>query len=159
MNFIHHSIIDREKLSFAIQFVSGDNGILSKTNSDYANIAKTWLFLRPNTATSGIGAGVNPSYKDFVQTKHLSYYDGVTPQNKPFGEYVGRFLLVPRVNPITLFGRFSQTQKLIGAFAMNAIITPFKSFHLSAIHSFLIGCLLGLPIACLVIAALWLMGV
>lgn len=42
---------------------------------------------------------------------------------------------------------------------MNAIITPFKSFHLSAAHSFLIGCLLGLPIACLVIAALWLMGV
>lgn len=159
MNFIHHSILDREKISFAISAMSGNNGILSKTNSDYANIAKNWLFLRSNTATSGIGAGVNPSYKDFVQTKHPSSYDGVTPQNKPFGEYVGRFLLVPRVNPITLFGRFSQTQKLIGAFAMNAIITPFKSFHLSAAHSFLIGCLLGLPIACLVFGILAVMGV
>lgn len=157
MNFIHHSILDREKISFAIQFVSGNNGILSKTKAVSPN-CQNWLFLRSNTATSGIGAGVNPSYAHFVNTKSSSY-DGVTPQNKPFGEYVGRCLLLPRVNPITLFGRFSQTQKTKGAFTMNAIITPFKSFHLSAIHSFLIGCLLGLPIACLVIAALWLMGV
>ncbi len=159
MNFIHHSILDREKISFAINAMSGNNGILSKVKAVSPN-CQNWLFLRPNTATNGIGAGVNPSYKGFVPTKYLSSYDGVTPQNKPsFGEYVGRLLLLPRVNPITLFERFSQTQKVKGAFTMNAIITPFKSFHLSAAHSFLIGCLLGLPIACLVIAALWLMGV
>lgn len=154
MKYIHHSILNREEISFAINAMSGNNGILSKLYSDYANIAKTWLFLRPNTA------GVNPSCTHFVNTKHLSSYDGVTPQNKPsFGEYVGRFLYRPRVNPITLFGRFSQTQNYTGAFAMNAIITPFKSFHLSAAHSFLIGCLLGLPIACLVFGILAVMGV
>ena len=102
MKNIQHIKLYHEKISFAIKWASGDNGILSKLYSDFANIAKTWLFLRPNTATNGIGAGVNPSYKDFVQTKHLSFYDGVTPQNKPFGEYVGRFLYRPRVNPITL---------------------------------------------------------
>lgn len=153
MNFIHHSILDREKISFAISAMSGNNGILSQNHIAVSPNCQNWLFLRPNTA------GVNPSCTHFVNTKHLSSYDGVTPQNKPFGEYVGRFLYVPRVNPITLFGRFSQTQNHIGAFAMNAIITPFKSFHLSAAHSFLIGCLLGLPIACLVFGILAVMGV
>lgn len=160
MNFIHHSILDREKISFAIQFVSGDNGYLSQNYIAVSPNCQKWLFLRPNTATSDIGAGVNPSYKDFAQTKYLPFYDRDIPQNKPFGEYVGRYLCKPRVISLSpIFWAISQTQNYIGAFAMNAIITPFKSFHLSAIHSFLIGCLLGLPIACLVIAALWLMGV
>lgn len=159
MNYIHHSILDHEKLSFAIQFVSGDNGILSKVKAVSPNCQK-WLFLRSNTATSGIGAGVNPSYKDFVQTKHLSYYDGVTPQNKPFGEYVGRCLLLPRVNPITLFGRFSQTQKVKGAFTMNAITNTIQKFSIfTPIESLVLGFILGLPIACLFFGILAVMGV
>lgn len=153
MNFIHHSILDREKISFAISAMSGNNGILSKTKAVSPN-CQNWLFLRPNTA------GVNPSYKDFVQTKHLSSYDGVTPQNKPFGEYVGRCLLLPRVNPITLFGRFSQTQKTKGAFTMNAISNTIQKFSIfTPIESLVLGFVLGLPIACLVIGILAYMGV
>lgn len=43
-------------------------------------------------------------------------HDGATLQNKPHGEYAGRLLFVPRVNPITsyLLAIFS-TQKQIGA--------------------------------------------
>ncbi len=160
MNYIHHSILDREKISFAIHFVSGDNGYLSQKYLAVSPNCQNWLFLRSNTATSGIGAGVNPSHKDFVQTKYLPFYDRDIPQNKPFGEYVGRLLDIPRVISLSpIFWAISQTLNYLGAFTMNAIITPFKSFHLSAADSFLIGCLLGLPIACLVIAALWLMGV
>lgn len=87
---------------------------LSKFQSDFANIAKTWHFLRLNT-------GVNPSYTHFVHTKSSSY-DGVILQNKPLGEYAERRLWKPRVNPIDpFFGRFSQTQNSKGAFTMNAV--------------------------------------
>lgn len=159
MNIIQHKPINHEKISFAINGASGDNGILSKVKAVSPN-CQNWLFLRPNTATNGIGAGVNPSYKDFVPTKHLSSYDGVTPQNKPFGEYVGRLLLLPRVNPITLFGRFSQTQKVKGAFTMNAISNTIQKFSIfTPIESLVLGFVLGLPIACLVIGILAYMGV
>ncbi len=154
MNIIHHKPLNHEKISFAIDAMSGDNGYLSKFQSDYANIAKNWLFLRPNTA------GVNPSYKDFVQTKHLSSYDGVTPQNKPFGEYVGRCLWKPRVNPITLFWVVSQTQNSKGAFTMNAISNTIQKFSIfTPIESLVLGFVLGLPIACLVVGMLWALGV
>ena len=154
MNYIHHSILDREKISFAISAMSGDNGILSQNQIAVSPNCQNWLFLRPNTA------GVNPSYKDFVQTKHPSSYDGVTPQNKPFGEYVGRFLFVPRVNPITLLGRFSQTQNQIGAFTMNAITNTIQKFSIfTPIESLVLGFVLGLPIACLVVGMLWALGV
>ena len=160
MNFIHHSILDREKISFAIQFASGDNGVLSQKLIAVKPYRQTWLFLRPNTATNGIGAGVNPSYKDFVQTKHLSSYDGVTPQNKPFGEYVGRCLWKPRVNPITLFGRFSQTQNSKGVQPMHTITSIIQKFSIfTPIESLILGFVLGLPIACLVFGILAVMGV
>lgn len=158
MNIIQHKPINHEKISFAIDGASGDNGALSKFQSDFANIAKTWLFLRPNTAKR---AGVNPSYKDFVPTKHLSFYDGVTPQNKPsFGEYVGRCLWKPRVNPITLFGRFSQTQNSKGVQPMHTITSIIQKFSIfTPIESLVLGFIFGLPIACLVIGILAYMGV
>lgn len=143
------------KIMLDSQVNNADNGILSKVKAVSPN-CQNWLFLRPN-------AGVNPSYKDFVQTKHLSSYDGVTPQNKPFGEYVGRCLLLPRVNPITLFGRFSQTQKVKGAFTMNAIQTITNTINkfsiFTPIESLVLGFILGLPIACLVFGILAVMGV
>ncbi len=154
MKNIQHRELYHEKISFAINRASGDNGILSKKSLAVKPHRQNWLFLRPNTV------GVNPSYKDFVQTKHLSFYDGVTPQNKPIGEYVGRFLVMPRVNPITLFGRFSQTQKAIGAFTMNAISNTIQKFSIfTPIESLVLGFILGLPIACLVIGILAYMGV
>lgn len=160
MKNIQHIKLYHEKISFAIDGAIGDNGILSQNHIAVTPNCQNWLFLRPNTATNGIGAGVNPSYKDFVQTKHLSSYDGVTPQNKPFGEYVGRFLYVPRVNPITLLGRFSQTQKHIGAFTMNAISNTIQKFSIfTPIESLVLGFIFGLPIACLVIGILAYMGV
>ncbi len=152
MKNIQHRELYHEKISFAINRASGDNGILSKKSLAVKPHRQNWLFLRPNTV------GVNPSYKDFLQTKLLSFYDGVTPQNKPIGEYVGRFLVMPRVNPITLFGRFSQTQKTLGAFTMNAN-TLKKLSHFSPTESLVIGFVLGLPIACLVIGILSVMGV
>lgn len=160
MNNIHHKPLNHEKISFAIDVMNGDNGYLSQNEIAVSPNCQKWLFLRSNTATSGIGAGVNPSYKDFVQTKHLSSYDGVTPQNKPFGEYVGRYLFQPRVNPITLFGRFSQTQNEIGAFTMNAISNTIQKFSIfTPIESLVLGFVLGLPIACLVVGILAVMGV
>ena len=135
-----------------------NNKTLSKIVSDTANIAKTWLFLRPNHATNGIDASANPSY---TGVNCLSSYGGVTPQNKPFfGEYAGRLLTIPRVNPITLFGRFSQTQKIVGAFAMNAITNTINKFSIfTPIESLVLGFILGLPIACLVFGILAVMGV
>ena len=157
MKNIQHRELYHEKISFAIDGASGDNGVLSQNYIAVTPNCQNWLFLRPNTAKR---AGVNPSYKDFVPTKHLSSYDGVTPQNKPFGEYVGRYLCKPRVNPITLFGRFSQTQNYIGAFTMNAISNTIQKFSIfTPVESLVLGFVLGLPIACLVIGILAVMGV
>lgn len=78
---------------------------------------QNWLFYCPNTAQSGIGA--SPSYLG----NSLSSYDGVILQNKPFGEYAERFLVRPRVNPITLFlGVFLKLKTLQGVFPMNTHI-------------------------------------
>lgn len=43
--------------------------------------------------------------------------DWATLQNKPYGEYAGRLLLLPRVNPITIFlnGYFLKTLNVKGA--------------------------------------------
>ncbi|UTO04794.1 hypothetical protein NKT77_09870 [Moraxella sp. FZLJ2107] len=150
------------KFSLDKKATRDNNKTLSKIVSDTANIAKTWLFLRPNHATNGIDASANPSY---TGVKRLSSYDGVTPQNKPFfGEYVGRLLTIPRVNPITLFGRFSQTQKIVGAFNMNAIsntiISTINKFAIfTPVESLVLGFIFGLPIACVVIGILAVMGV
>lgn len=55
-------------------------------------------------------------YQSMVQSVHTSY-GWVTLQNKPYGKYAGRYLVVPRVNPptlLTLFNSVVSTQKQQG---------------------------------------------
>lgn len=86
-----------------------------------------WLFLRPNTAT---GAGVNPSYTGNVFTLYFPFMVWLIVQNKPIGEYVQRFLLVPRVRPHRpLLGKLLKNLK--GVFAMNA--NPILSHSLTVL--------------------------
>lgn len=99
-----------ENKSLDKQVDATNNGVLSQKLIAVKPNCSNWLFLRPNTAQSGTGAGVNPSYICFTSTKPSSY-DGVILQNKPIGEYAERFLLVPRVDPITLLkGCFSNSK-------------------------------------------------
>lgn len=99
-----------ENKSLDKQVDATNNGVLSQKLIAVTPNCSNWLFLRPNTAQSGTGAGVNPSYICFTSTKPSSY-DGVILQNKPIGEYAERFLLVPRVDPITLLkGCFSNSK-------------------------------------------------
>lgn len=155
MNFIHHSIIDREKISFAINAMSGNNDHTTKHIT--ALPSRHSLAIFTPTVSDNSPTSVNiPSLQDAYS---ITSYGGVMGVNTTpvLGNSPSRLCAV--VQPCHPLSWAVKLTKHIGAFAMNAIITPFKSFHLSAIHSFLIGCLLGLPIACLVIAALWLMGV
>lgn len=84
---------------------------------------QNWLFLRPNTAKAGTGAGVSPSY-----TQHLPMLANFRPfmvwlivQNKPIGEYVQRLLYRPRVRPHRPFmGKLLKT--CIGASVMTAFL-------------------------------------
>ncbi|OOR91357.1 hypothetical protein B0181_03380 [Moraxella caviae] len=122
----------KKALAFLGEFCNNVN--LSQNLCSSSPNCSNWLFLRQDTAT---GAGVNPSSKDFAQTKHLSSYDGATPQNKPIGEYVGRLLHRPRVSPITLLAVISQTQNYVGVFTMNAFLERIS--HYSPIQSFAIG--------------------
>lgn len=78
-----------------------------------------WLFLCQNTAQHGIGSGVNLSY-----TNHHTAKSGLVRfplmvwlilQNKPLGEYVKRFLVIPRVRPHRPITGFF-TQNLQGVF-------------------------------------------
>lgn len=143
MNLIKFKLKTSENISLATDKQMGNNGVLSQNEIAVTPNCQNWLFYC-------LSQDNNLSYQGFVPTKHLSNYDGVTPQNKPIGEYVGRLLFRPRVNPITLFiGRFSQTQNEIGTTMFNPLF--FKLSHLSPIQSLAIGFILGLPIACLVI--------
>lgn len=162
---MHFSILSQLSQNFqkSLEFFTHqvDNKILSQKYLAVSPNCQKWLFLRSNTATSGICAGVNLSYKDFVQTKHLPFYDRDIPQNKPFGEYVGRLLDIPRVISLSpIFWAISQTLNYLGAFAMNAISNTIQKFSIfSPAESLILGFVLGLPIACLVFGILAVMGV
>ncbi|NSM10993.1 hypothetical protein G5C01_06440 [Moraxella bovoculi] len=60
-----------------------------------------WLFLRPNTAKAGIGVSVSPSYMQTLPmlANFRPFMVWLILQNKPFGEYVKRLLIQPRVRP------------------------------------------------------------
>lgn len=83
-----------------------------------------WLFLRPNTATSGIVAGVNPSYTGNVFTLYFPFMVWLILQNKPVGEYVKRYLCKPRVRPHRPFlGLLTQNYKGASIMTANAILS------------------------------------
>ncbi|UXZ05544.1 hypothetical protein [Moraxella nasicaprae] len=117
-----------------------------------------WLFLRPNTAQSGVG--MNPSYTHNVDTLCFPFMVWLILQNKPVGEYVKRYLVRPRVRPHRPFmGKLLKT--LLGASIMTAFLTGIlaKLSHFTPAESLVIGFIVGLPIACLVIGLLAVMGV
>lgn len=62
--------------------------------------------------------GLNRLIYSRPQLEDVTNYGGVTLQNKPIGEYAGRFLTRPRVNPATLLRNFRSnvvlTQNLLG---------------------------------------------
>lgn len=83
-----------------------------------------WLFLRPNTAKAGIGVSVSPSYMQTLPmlANFRPFMVWLILQNKPVGEYVKRFLLVPRVRPHRPFmGKLLKNLK--GASIMTAFLT------------------------------------
>lgn len=93
--------------------------ISQKTNSGQPNRDFMAFFMPKNRKPLA-----NPTISHYSQGNtiisqvlSLVRYDGATLQNKPLGEYAGRLLFVPRVNPITsyLLAIFS-TQKQIGAY-------------------------------------------
>ena len=95
-----------------------DNSVLSQNTLAVMPNGLNWLFLRPNTAQTGVG--VNPPYSN-----HHTAPKGVLVrfplmvwlilQNKPFGEYVKRLLMLPRVRPHRPFmGKLLKTT--LGAF-------------------------------------------
>lgn len=83
-----------------------------------------WLFLRPNTAKAGVGVSVSPSYMQTLPmlANFRPFMVWLILQNKPFGEYVKRYLCKPRVRPHRPFlGLLTQNYK--GASIMTAFLT------------------------------------
>lgn len=99
LNLIHLQSQMREKLSFAKTAILNNNGVLSQNELAVTPNGLNWLFLRPNVAQSGTGAGVNPSYMDLATSKRFPLMVWLILQNKPIGEYVKRLLIQPRVRP------------------------------------------------------------
>lgn len=95
------------------------NGVLSQKLTAVTPSGLDWLFLRPNTAQHGIGSGVNSPYTGYHTTKsglvRFPLMVWLILQNKPLGEYVKRFLVIPRVRPHHPITGFS-TQNLQGVF-------------------------------------------
>ena len=95
------------------------NGVLSQKLTAVTPSGLDWLFLRPNTAQHGIGSGVNSPYTGYHTTKsglvRFPLMVWLILQNKPLGEYVKRFLVIPRVRPHHTITGFS-TQNLQGVF-------------------------------------------
>ncbi len=108
MNILHLKHLGSENISLHKPQPNGDNGVLSQNAIAVTPYRPNWLFYC-------LFLGKNPSYLNFINIKCLPSHDGVILQNKPMGEYAERLLLQPRVNPITFFKVFSQTQNAIGA--------------------------------------------
>lgn len=152
MNNIQYKPSNHEKISFAKRRVSGDNGILSQNTLAVKPYRQTWLFYCPNTGQS------HPINKGFLPLYHLM--GRLRLQNKPIGEYATWLLTLPRVRPPhPIFRVF--TQNMLGVFPMNTIIsnTIQKFAIFTPIESLVLGFVFGLPMACLVIAVLAVMGV
>lgn len=118
LNLSKLQAILNEIISLATPAKSRDNKILSQNELAVTPNGLNWLFLRPNTAQTGVG--VNPPYTD-----HHTAPKGVLVrfplmvwlilQNKPIGEYAKRLLIQPRVRPHRPFMGFLLKNEL-GAF-------------------------------------------
>ena len=85
-----------ENKSLDKQVDATNNGILSQKHIAVTPNCSNWLFYCLNGDNPHAGI---TSYIDFVFTKCLSFMVWLILQNKPIGEYVERFLYVPRVRP------------------------------------------------------------
>lgn len=142
-----------EIISLATPAKSTHNGVLSQKLKAVMPNGLNWLFLRPNT-------GVNPSYTGNVVTLYFPFMVWLILQNKPVGEYVKRYLCKPRVRPHRPFlGLLTQNYK--GASIMTAFLTGIlaKLSHFTPTESLVLGFIIGLPLACLVVGILSVMGV
>ncbi|WP_143821549.1 hypothetical protein [Moraxella cuniculi] len=148
MKNIHFKQILNEIISLAkTAGVKYDGNISQKCKAVVPN-CPNWLFLRPSYTQNLHTADFRP----FMLWLIL--------QNKPIGEYAERLLYIPRVKPQHPFmGKL--LKKCKGVFTMKTIKNPLIStltpFPLVA--RFILGLAFGLPIACLVIGFLSVMGV
>ena len=119
MSFTQLKDKQHEKISVDKLFKVFNNAFLSQNLQAVTPNCPNWLFLRPDTATHGENAGVNPSYTDHAQSVRYPFMVWLILQNKPVGEYVERLLVRPRVRPHRpILGYLLKI--LQGAFKMNA---------------------------------------
>lgn len=108
MNLIQINKAIDEKISLATPCQSSNNERLSQNHKAVTPSGYYWLFLCPSH-------GISLPYIQFAPMGKLPLMVWLILQNKPFGEYVERYLCEPRVRPYRpILGLSTQNHK--GAF-------------------------------------------
>lgn len=112
MKITHYDSANRENKSLVLNAVNGYDFSTLKNLLAVCQTVKQAFFMPEKL--------VNPTISQHSQGNTIISHDyvridGLILQNKPFGEYVERLLIVPRVRPITLNNLGYLLKNLLGA--------------------------------------------